>query len=149
VLWVDRPRLASGLSDVVAELTATVPVSSWVDPVDDMARMATVDATVPDPVYPRIAGALADAAAVRGRRADQRTLTRHLAVFGDEVRHEQERIRAAALTAWNELPTGRAVGLTTVEGRLRRVGVSLPDGLHEVEKACATRRRGHNEEQVL
>jgi hypothetical protein len=145
VLSVDRPRLAQNVRMVVAELTATVGPPLPTGPVVDLSRL---DTAVSDDVYPRIAAALAEATAVVGGPADERALTRHLAVFDEQVGSEQDRIRAAALTAW-AAPTGPAGGLAALESRLRDAGVGLPDGLHEIEKACAAVHRRPNGEKVL
>lgn len=141
VVSVDWVVLIAALETSVGRAAGAVAADRpWTAPIVDVTRLAAPDGLGYTDKRVEVSEALHGAVEVVGSAAGARMLADHLAAHSEPVRREQARIRTQALDAWTRIV---AAGLPTVdqlETRLRRAGVSLSDGLDEIEKAFSAHR---------
>jgi glycosyltransferase involved in cell wall biosynthesis len=135
---IDQPRLESDLSEFLLTLIARTPIPD-LDAVWelDVPRIATLGSHAEDD-YPVIAELLRQSITPTVDEQTARDLQAHLRLYQGQVDQEQERIKQASIHAWSSVAhVGGDLTLSDLEEALRAHGVTLADGLSELEKVGA------------
>ncbi len=142
VVSVDHTALTEALEPSVERAARIVTADRpWTAPAVDVTRLATPNGTWYGDKRAEVSDALRAGVGIVGGAADTRELADHLAAHREPVRREQARIRTQALEAWTRTVTAEPPStLDRLEARLRCAGVSLSDGLDEIEKVFSVQR---------
>lgn len=141
VVSVDRAALTAALDVIIGQAAADVAsAGTWIMPEVDLARLTAPDGVGYESLRAALSEALRAAVRITGGPADVSRLTCHLIIHRGPVLREQARIRSRALGAWTRIAGDQQAMLDELEAQLRRGGVSLSDGLDEIEKAFSADR---------
>jgi glycosyltransferase involved in cell wall biosynthesis len=132
---IDHAQLESDLSEFLQALLDRTSVpdaeTTW-EP-----RISAITRPVPETQddYPQIAALLRRSIIPTGDENASQYLRVHLRTYQKRVDQEQNRIKQASIRAWTSLPHEEdGVTLSDLEIALRTNGVTVADGLSEVEK---------------